>query len=187
MAVMKITLDDLRQMIDREGLILQGCGGDPQGWLDALNELLTEDCVLKNGEAFTNVSPFELDGDTNLLFDMEGVDLNVSRLAMSRIASHGAFGGVWLSDFRVNQLGMPEQTSGEIPEKTQRPNAPIIGADGNIFNIVGIASRTLKRAGQNEAAQEMLERVQSSDSYTAALTIITDYVEPVSAEPELEM
>ena len=32
--IQKISKDQLRQMGDQEGLVLQGCGGDPQGWLD---------------------------------------------------------------------------------------------------------------------------------------------------------
>ena len=33
----RITTDELRGMKGREGLILQGCGGDPQEWLDGIN------------------------------------------------------------------------------------------------------------------------------------------------------
>lgn len=32
--------EDLRHMTDEEGLILQGCGGDLQEWVDGINELL---------------------------------------------------------------------------------------------------------------------------------------------------
>ena len=35
------TTEDLRHMTDEEGLILQGCGGDLQEWVDGINELLT--------------------------------------------------------------------------------------------------------------------------------------------------
>ena len=43
--IQKISKDQLRQMGDQEGLVLQGCGGDPQGWLD------TSD--LGNGDSVT--------------------------------------------------------------------------------------------------------------------------------------
>ena len=33
-AIRRIQVGDLRGMSDREGLILQGCGGDPQEWLE---------------------------------------------------------------------------------------------------------------------------------------------------------
>lgn len=52
-----------------------------------------------------------------------------------------------------------------------------IGQDGNIFNLVGIASRTLKQNGMKEEAKEMSNRVFSSHSYDEALNIIGEYVE----------
>ena len=41
MSIRTITTDALRRMSDSEGLILQGCGGDLQEWLDGINEMLT--------------------------------------------------------------------------------------------------------------------------------------------------
>ncbi len=67
----------------------------------------------------------------------------------------------------------------------EKPMCPIIGANGNIFNILGIASRTLKDNGMTEEATEMYNRVTSSGSYDEALCIITDYITPCSEE-ELE-
>ena len=59
---------------------------------------------------------------------------------------------------------------------------PIIGADGNIFNLLGIASRTLKNNGMTDEAKEMYDRVTSSGSYNDALCIITEYVDPCSEQ-----
>lgn len=67
----------------------------------------------------------------------------------------------------------------------EKPMCPIIGANGNIFNILGIASRTLKDNGMAEEAAEMYNRVTSSGSYEEALGIITEYITPCSEE-ELE-
>jgi len=61
----------------------------------------------------------------------------------------------------------------------QRPKAPLIGADGNIFFLLGIASQTLKDNGFKEQAKEMFNRVTNSGSYQEALAIIQEYVEPV--------
>ncbi len=66
--------------------------------------------------------------------------------------------------------------------ENKRPKCPIIGADGNIFNIMGIASKTLKRSNMGEEANEMCSRVTSSGSYEEALRIIIEYVEPCSEE-----
>ena len=70
--------------------------------------------------------------------------------------------------------------------KKEKPMCPIIGANGNIFNILGIASVTLKRNGMADEAKEMYSRVTSSGSYEEALGIIMEYVEPCSEE-EMEI
>ena len=67
----------------------------------------------------------------------------------------------------------------------EKPMCPIIGANGNVFNILGMASRTLKDNGMTEEAAEMYNRVTSSGSYEEALGIITEYITPCSEE-ELE-
>ena len=64
----------------------------------------------------------------------------------------------------------------------EKPMCPIIGANGNIFNILGIASRTLKNKDMYDEAKEMYDRVTSSGSYTEALGIITEYIEPCTEE-----
>ena len=64
----------------------------------------------------------------------------------------------------------------------KRPMCSIIGADGNIFNLLGIASRTLKNNGMADEAKEMYDRVTSSESYNDALCIITEYIEPCKEE-----
>lgn len=69
-------------------------------------------------------------------------------------------------------------------QENKRPKSPIIGADSNIFNIMGIASKTLKHNGMTEESKEMCSRVTSSGSYEEALGIIMEYVEP-SSEAEM--
>ena len=89
--VKQITTDDLRHMEDKEGLILQGCGGDPQEWVDGINGLLTEAGILLEGSKFEDVSSFQRDGVTCLLFPFEGAKLDAGRLAMWRIQTHEQF------------------------------------------------------------------------------------------------
>ena len=105
--VKQITTDDLRRMEDQEGLVLQGCGGPPQEWVDGINGLLTEAGILLDGSLFKleDVSLFQHGGLTCLLFPFEGVKLDMGRLAMWRIQTHGQFGGTWLSDYVPNRLG----------------------------------------------------------------------------------
>ena len=62
-------------------------------------------------------------------------------------------------------------------QMTQRPKMQLIGQDGNIFAIMGRASRLLKSSGQGDKAKEMRDRVMSCDSYQKALSIVSEYVE----------
>ncbi|NLC33898.1 MAG: hypothetical protein GX760_01370, partial [Erysipelothrix sp.] len=54
--------------------------------------------------------------------------------------------------------------------KQNKPKAQIIGADDNIFNLIGIASKALKKEGLHEQAQEMTTRIYASQSYEEALS-----------------
>lgn len=58
-----------------------------------------------------------------------------------------------------------------------KPKAKLIGENGNIFNLMGIVSRTLKDAGEPEKAREMVEKVTQSGSYDEALRVLMEYVE----------
>ena len=178
--VKQINTEDLRHMEGQESLILQGCGGDPQEWVDGINGLLTEAGILLEGSKFENVSSFQHDGVTCLLFPFEGAKLDGGRLAMWRIQTHGQFGGTWLSDYVPNRLGGFVQK--QLPQK---PKMELAGHDGNIFSIMGRASFLLQMAGMNAENKEMVERVASCEDYNKALNIISEYVETeLSPKPE---
>ncbi len=57
-----------------------------------------------------------------------------------------------------------------------KPDCKLIGENGNIFNLTGIAAQTLRRNGQADEAKEMSERIFKSGSYEEALGIIGEYV-----------
>ena len=135
MEIQNITVEDLRRMEDKEGLVLQGCGGDPGEWVQGINDLLAQKGILLEGTTFTHVSVFQNEGLTCLLFPFEDVKLDIGKLAMWRLQTHDTFGGTWLSDYIDNRLG--HEPAQEAPGK---PDCPLIGQDGNIFNLVGIAS-----------------------------------------------
>lgn len=63
------------------------------------------------------------------------------------------------------------------PPVPKRPKMKLAGQDGNIFSILGRASRLLKKNGQPEQAKEMCDRVYQSGDYYKALDIISEYVE----------
>lgn len=176
MSVKKIRAEELRRMNGQEGLILQGCGGELRDWVDGINDMLIKSDILFDGTKFKaeNCLAFENEGLTNLLFPFsEDVKLNMGKLAMWRLQTHSNFGGKWLSDYVDNRLG------GFIPEKAseqKKPDCKLIGEDGNIFNLMGIASRTLRQNGMVEQAVEMRDRIRASGSYDEALCIIGEYV-----------
>lgn len=187
MNVQKITTDDLRRMKDKEGLILQGCGGDLQEWMDGINDMLIESDILLNGTKFKaeNCCVFENEDLTCLLLPFsEDVRLDMGRLAMWRLQTHENFGGKWLSDYVDNRLGgfLSEETA-----ERKKPDCKLIGEDGNIFNLMGIASRVLRQNGMADEAVEMRDRICASGSYGEALCIIGDYVNITGGDENEDM
>ena len=179
--IAQINTDDLRRMDSQEGLILQGCGGSLQEWVDGINGLLTEAGILLEGSKFENVSSFRHDGMTCLLFPFERVALDVNRLAMWRLQTHDQFGGTWLSDYVPNRLeGFTQAYS------PQKPKMDLAGMDGNIYAILGNASMLLKEAGMREQIDEMFKRCETSGSYDEALSIISEYVDTELSAPPIE-
>lgn len=172
MSIKEIKLNELRGLGDRDGLILQGCGGDLQEWVDGINDVLTQDGILLDGTRFSDCVSFWYDNLTCLVFPFaEDVHLNMGKLAMWRIATHGNFGGTWLSDFIDNNLGQAVQK--------EKPDCALIGQDGNIFNLVGIAARTLRENDMAAEAAEMTERItHGAESYDQALGIIGEWYFP---------
>ena len=171
-----IKTSDLRKMSGKEGLILQGCGGDPQEWIDGINEMLTDERILLEDTRFQNVSRFQNDGVTNLLFPFEDVKLDVGKLAMWRLKTHEMFGGTWLSDYVDNRLGGFLQAGSSESEERIKPDCPLIGADGNIFNLMSITKRTLINNDMASEAKEMCSRIYDCGSYNEALNVIGEYV-----------
>lgn len=86
-------------------------------------------------------------------------------------------------DFEVEQVRSTEVSKEQPVPK--RPKMKLVGEDGNIFAILGRASRLLKRNGQAEQAEEMSNRVYHSGDYYKALNIISEYVETELSEKTL--
>ena len=87
MNINTITAEDLRHMPDKEGLILQGCGGDLTEWVDGINEMLTKAGILKDGCQFENVAAFQHGELTCLLYPFDDVKLDIGKLALWRLYS----------------------------------------------------------------------------------------------------
>ena len=166
MSIQQITKELLRRMGDQEGLILQGCGGDPQEWLDGINKILTNEGILKKSAGFEDAYTFQYDGLTCLLFPFkEDMELDMGKLAVWRLATHSTFGGTWLSDYVSNRLGGFVQVREQKEPEHDKPDCPLIGTDDNIFHLIGKASETLRKNGMQEQAEEMRNRIFRCQSY----------------------
>ena len=185
MSIQSISTEQLRRMGDQEGLVLQGCGGDPQEWLDGINEILTEEDILKKGARFEEAYTFQHDGLTCLLFPFkQDMELDMGKLAVWRLGTHSTFGGTWLSDYVPNRLGGFVQVQEQKEPAHIKPDCPLIGTGGNIFHLMGKASETLRKNGMQEQAEEMRNRIFQCQSYDSALCIIGDYVNITSSYQE---
>lgn len=181
MTIQEIDIQELRKLNGNDGLILQGCGGEPKEWVEGINKLLTEEMILLEGSQFEDCYVFKNGELTCMLFPFGDQKVDMGRFAVWKIITANRLGSMWLSDYIDINLGAEQGT-----ELTDKPDCPLIGADGNIFNLMGIASRTLKQNGMPEQAKEMTERIHSSGSYAEALNIIGEYVNITSVDDEIE-
>lgn len=145
--IRQIEKEELRTMHGREGLVLQGCGGDLKEWTDGINQMLEQEGILPKGKRLDDVAVFRNEGMTNLLFFFGEEKLDIGKMAVWRLKTHLQFGGTWMSDYVNNQLG------GFLHEAmAEKPNCALIGEDGNIFNLMGIAARPLRENGMEDKA-----------------------------------
>lgn len=188
MSVKSVNTEELRSMSNTEGLVLQGCGGELKEWIDGINGLfkrsgiLLEDSEFKEDDCYT----FKNGDLICLLFPFsDDISIDLGKMAMWRLQTHQDLGGTWFSDYVDNRLGgfIKENDS---PEEKAKPDCALIGEDGNVFNLIGIASRTLKEHGMAEEAKEMCQRVRESGSYYEALGVIGEYVNITSSEDMTE-
>ena len=79
---------------------------------------------------------------------------------------------------------MDNQTTTAGGQRRVKPDCPLIGQNGNIFVLMGVASQTLRENGLGDEAKEMCERIRNSDSYYKALGIIGEYVNITSVDKQ---
>lgn len=186
MSVKEITTDELRTLKGKAGIVFQDCNDEPQVWVNGINDMLTEENILLEGTRLEEVSSFKHEGNPCLLFEFKDDDkIDMGKLAIWRIKTHPVFGGTWLDDFVNLKLGGFVQGTTTQAEK-QKPDCALIGQNGNVFNLVGIASRTLKDNGLSEEAEEMSKRALSAGDYYKAIGIIEEYVNITSGEEDID-
>ena len=97
--IRQIEKEELRKMHGREGLVLQGCGGDLKEWTDGINQILEQEGILPKGKRLDDVAVFRNEGMTNLLFFFGEEKPDIGKLAVWRLKTHLQFGGTWMSDY----------------------------------------------------------------------------------------
>lgn len=59
----------------------------------------------------------------------------------------------------------------------EKPVCKLSGTDGNVFALMGRVTSTLKRAGQQDKAEELAAKVWDCSSYDEALQLFMEYVD----------
>ena len=75
-------------------------------------------------------------------------------------------------------------------DNKEKPDCRLIGENGNIFNLLGLAARTLRKHGLDSQADEMRDRIMGGECHdnNEALNIIGDYVNITGPEEtDMEM
>jgi hypothetical protein len=70
-----------------------------------------------------------------------------------------------------------QATKDPVNYERRKPIVKMIGENGNIFNLLGLACRKLKEVGQKDQVEELQEQVFSCHSYNQALVKIGEYVD----------
>ena len=72
-----------------------------------------------------------------------------------------------------------------MEQEHKKPSCPLVGQNGNIFNLMAVASQALRQNGMTAEAKELQNRIMGGDchSYEEALGIISEYVETELSPP----
>lgn len=64
-----------------------------------------------------------------------------------------------------------------MTEILKKPKCKLIGKNGNAWNLMALAGKALKKAGQGDKVDEMVNKVTSGGSYAETLRTIAEYVD----------
>ena len=104
MEIKKISLDEVKELRDNnyEYLVLQGCGGSLNKWVDGITKMFKKEKVIPSDFTFNEVYTFQNGDLTNMLFALNSEDIDIGRLAILRLQMRFEFGSMWLSDYIDN-------------------------------------------------------------------------------------
>ena len=85
-----------------EYLILQGCGGNLNNWVDGFTKMLKDEGIVSDSFSFDKVYSFENDNLINLAFSLNNKEIDIGKLAIFRLKIRDILGAMWLSDYIDN-------------------------------------------------------------------------------------
>ena len=84
-----------------EYLILQGCGGDLNEWVEGITNMFKEEGIVNNTFSFSKVYSFQNNNLMNLAFKLDE-NIDIGKLAIFRLRIREPLGAMWLSDYIDN-------------------------------------------------------------------------------------
>ena len=59
----------------------------------------------------------------------------------------------------------------------EKPPCKLLGEDGNVFTVIGLVKRALKKAGMYDEATEFSKKAMAAESYDVVLQLAMEYTE----------
>ena len=103
--IRQIEKEELRKMHGREGLVLQGCGGDLKEWTDGINQMLEQEGILPKGKRLDDVAVFRDEGENNTGFFFGGEKVEMGKLVARRGKNRVQVGQTLWGAFVKKRLG----------------------------------------------------------------------------------
>ena len=115
MKINQITLTDLRRMNGKEGLILQGCGGEIKEWMDGINKMLTDKGILLTIQSLSMFLCFKMTALPVYFIHLKMSTLTSASLQCGDCNPTQPLQGCGYPDYVDNRLGgfEPEQNKEE--------------------------------------------------------------------------
>lgn len=99
-----ISCSEVKELSNKnyEYLVLQGCGGDLNQWVNEITSMLKDEGIVKKTFFFNEIYSFENNDLTNLAFALNSKEINMGKLAIFRFQIRQTFGAMWLTDYIDN-------------------------------------------------------------------------------------
>ena len=103
--IKEITTEEVKALRYKgyEFLVLQGCGGSLDEWVEGITKLFKDEGILPSSFSFDEIYTFKNDNLINLAFSLNNKNINMNKLAILKLKMRKDFGAMWLSDYIDNR------------------------------------------------------------------------------------